>query len=137
MFLGPGIGGYCPPQDGAFSVWAYDHVLGWEDDIFRPTPTAIDINYTRALRVPQLVQHVLRNLGEPVAAADVLILGVSYREDMGDTRYSGSEIILWRLVEMGAGVKAHGPYVEQPESNGDGSNYRVSAFSRQGQLQGF
>ena len=31
---------------------------------------------------------------------------------MGDTRYSGSEIILRKLTEMGADVKAHDPYVQ-------------------------
>jgi UDP-N-acetyl-D-mannosaminuronate dehydrogenase len=40
------------------------------------------------------------------------VLGVSYREDVGDTRYSGSEVIIRKLTEMGAEVKAHDPYVE-------------------------
>ena len=31
---------------------------------------------------------------------------------MGDTRYSGSEIIVRKLTEMGAEVKAHDPYVQ-------------------------
>jgi UDP-N-acetyl-D-glucosamine dehydrogenase len=143
MFPGPGIGGYCLPKDGALGAWGYEHILGWEDGILRLTPQAIDINDTRALRVPQLVRDALRNMGEPIAAADVLILGVSYREDVGDTRYSGSEIIVRRLVEMGARVKAHDPYVEHwaeiedPEVDESGTNYRIAAFSRQSQLDGF
>ena len=40
------------------------------------------------------------------------LLGASYREDVGDTRYSGSEIIVRRLVEMGADVCVHDPYVD-------------------------
>ncbi len=143
MFPGPGIGGYCLPKDGALGLWGYGHILGWQDDIFRLTPAAIDINDTRALRVPQLVRDALRNMGEPIAAADVLILGFSYREDVGDTRYSGSEVILRRLVEMGAQVKAHDPYVdhwaevEEPDLDEVGSHYRIAAFSRQNQLKGF
>jgi UDP-N-acetyl-D-glucosamine dehydrogenase len=112
LFPGPGIGGYCLPKDGGLGVWAYRHVLGWEDDIFRVTPVSIDINDSRALHVPQLVRDALRNMGEPIAAADVLILGISYREDVGDTRYSGSELIVRRLTEMGASIRAHDPYVE-------------------------
>ncbi len=46
-----------------------------------------------------------------MAASQVCLLGVSYREDVGDTRYSGSEIIIRKLTEMGADVKAHDPYV--------------------------
>lgn len=112
IFPGPGIGGYCLPKDGGLGLWAYKHIFGFEDDIFRITPTAIDINDTRSLHVPQLVRDALRNMGKPLASADVLLLGAAYREDVGDTRYSGSEVIVRKLAEMGADVKVHDPYVE-------------------------
>lgn len=112
MFPGPGIGGYCLPKDGGLGMWAYKHIFGWEDDIFRITPTAIDVNDTRSLHAPQLVRDALRNLGKPLAAAEVLVCGASYREDVGDTRYSGSEAMVRKLAEMGADVKVHDPYVE-------------------------
>lgn len=112
MFPGPGIGGYCLPKDGGLGMWAYKHIFGWEDDIFRITPTAIDVNDTRSLHAPQLVRDALRNLGKPLAAAEVLVCGASYREDVGDTRYSGSEVMVRKLAEMGADVKVHDPYVE-------------------------
>ncbi len=112
MFPGPGIGGYCLPKDGGLAVWSYKHLLGFEDDIFQITPAAININDTRALHVPQLVRDALRNMGRYIAASRVLLLGASYREDVGDTRYSGSEIIVRRLVEMGAEVSVYDPYVD-------------------------
>lgn len=112
LFPGPGIGGYCLPKDGGLGLWAYKHIFGWEDDIFRLTPLAIDVNDTRALHAPQLVRDALRNMGKPLAAAEVLVCGASYREDVGDTRYSGSEIMVRKLAEMGADVKVHDPYVE-------------------------
>jgi nucleotide sugar dehydrogenase len=112
IFPGPGVGGYCLPKDGGLGLWAYKHILGFEDDIFRITPLAIDINDTRGLHVGQLVRDALRNMGQPIAAADVLVLGAAYREDVGDTRYSGSEIVIRKLTEMGAEIKVHDPYVE-------------------------
>jgi len=112
MFPGPGIGGYCLPKDGGLGMWAYKHIFGWEDDIFRITPLAIDINDTRSLHAPQLVRDALRNMGKPLAAAEILLLGAAYREDVGDTRYSGSEIMVRKLTEMGAAVRVHDPYVE-------------------------
>ncbi|MFZ7110836.1 MAG: nucleotide sugar dehydrogenase [Desulfatiglandales bacterium] len=111
IFPGPGIGGYCLPKDGGLGLWAYKHLLGFEEDIFRITPEAININDTRALHAAQLVRDALRNMGMILAACQVTVLGASYREDVGDTRYSGSEIIVRKLTEMGAEVKAHDPYV--------------------------
>ncbi len=112
IFPGPGIGGYCLPKDGGLGVWAYHTLMGFEDDIFKMTPQAIDINDTRALRVPQLVRDALRNMGKIVAASKIAVLGASYREDVGDTRYSGSELVVRKLAEMGGEVVVHDPYVE-------------------------
>jgi nucleotide sugar dehydrogenase len=111
IFPGPGIGGYCLPKDGGLGLWAYRHLLGFENEIFKITPQAININDTRGLRAAQLARDALRNMGRIVAASQIAVLGVSYREDVGDTRYSGSEIIVRKLTEMGAEVKAHDPYV--------------------------
>ncbi len=112
IFPGPGIGGYCLPKDGGLGVWAYRHIHGFEDDIFKITPLAIDINDTRALRVAQLTRDAMRNMSRPLAAAEILVLGASYREDVGDTRYSGSELVVRRLTEMGAEMRVHDPYVQ-------------------------
>ena len=112
IFPGPGIGGYCLPKDGGLGLWAYKHLMGFEDDIFRITPEAININDTRGLYVAQLVRDALRNMGRMVAASQISLLGASYREDVSDTRYSGSELIVRKLAEMGAEVKIHDPYVK-------------------------
>lgn len=111
IFPGPGIGGYCLPKDGGLGLWAYRHIHGFEDEVFKITPIAIDINDTRALHVAQLTRDALRNMGRPIASAEILVLGASYREDVGDTRYSGSELIVRRLTEMGAELRVHDPYV--------------------------
>lgn len=114
IFPGPGIGGYCLPKDGGLGYWAYRHILGFEDgdSIFKITPTAIDINDTRALHVAELMRDALRNMGRYVAGAEILICGASYRQDVGDTRYSGSELVVRKLSEMRAEIRVHDPYVD-------------------------
>ena len=114
IFPGPGIGGYCLPKDGGLGYWAYRHILGFEDgdNVFKITPESIDINDTRALHVAELTRDALRNMGRYIAGADVLLCGASYRKDVGDTRYSGSEIVVRKLTEMGADMRVHDPYVD-------------------------
>jgi len=114
IFPGPGIGGYCLPKDGGLGYWAYRHILGFEDgdQVFKITPSAIDINDTRGLHVAELTRDALRNLGRYIAGAEVLMCGASYRQDVGDTRYSGSELVARKLAEMGADVRVHDPYVD-------------------------
>ncbi|NOZ84871.1 MAG: GDP-mannose dehydrogenase [Deltaproteobacteria bacterium] len=114
IFPGPGIGGYCLPKDGGLGYWAYEHLLGFQDgdNVFKITPNAIDINDTRALHVAELTRDALRNMGRYIAGAEVLLCGASYRQDVGDTRYSGSELVVRKLTEMGAEMRVHDPYVD-------------------------
>lgn len=114
IFPGPGIGGYCLPKDGGLGYWAYKHILGFDDadKLFRITPEAIDINDTRSLHVAELTRDALRNMGRYIAGSEVLVCGASYRQDVGDTRYSGSEIIVRKLTEMGADIRVHDPFVD-------------------------
>lgn len=114
IFPGPGIGGYCLPKDGGLGYWAYKHILGFEDgdSIFRITPAAIDINDTRALHVAELTRDALKDMSRYIAGSEVLLCGASYRQDVGDTRYSGSELVIRKLTEMGADLRVHDPYVD-------------------------
>lgn len=112
IFPGPGIGGYCLPKDGGLGFWAYKHILGFDDDIFKLSTMAIDINDTRGLHVATLTRDALRNMGRYIAGAKVLLCGASYRQDVADTRYSGSEIVVRKLTEMGADLSVHDPYLE-------------------------
>lgn len=131
IFPGPGIGGYCLPKDGGLGYWAYKHILGFEDGdkVFRITPTAIDINDTRALHVAEMTRDALRNMDRYIAASRVLIAGASYRQDVGDTRYSGSELVVRKLTEMGAEMRAHDPYVDVWWEFAEQDNYPASGLS--------
>ncbi|MGD9175587.1 MAG: UDP binding domain-containing protein [Desulfobacterales bacterium] len=135
IFPGPGIGGYCLPKDGGLGVWSYHTLMGFEDNVFKITPAAIDINDTRSLRVPQLVRDALRNMGKIVAASKVVLLGAAYREGVGDTRYSGSEIIVRKLAEMGAEIAVNDPYVQrwwelEKQDSYPGPDHSMSRFFR-------
>jgi nucleotide sugar dehydrogenase len=131
IFPGPGVGGYCLPKDGGLGYWAYSHILGFEDgdSVFKITPTAIDINDTRGLHVAELTRDALRNLGRHIAGAEILLAGASYRQDVGDTRYSGSEIVVRKLTEMGADLRVHDPYVDHWYELENQDDYPVKGLS--------
>jgi len=130
IFPGPGIGGYCLPKDGGLGCWAYKHILGFEDKIFKVTPMAIDINDTRSLHAAEITRDALRNMGKYIAGAQILLCGASYREDVGDTRYSGSEIVVRKLTEMGAEMRVHDPYVDHWYELESQADYPAPGHSR-------
>jgi UDP-N-acetyl-D-mannosaminuronate dehydrogenase len=82
-------------------------------------------------------------MGRIVAASQITLLGVSYREGVSDTRYSGSEIVVRKLTEMGAEIKAHDPFVqhwweiEKQESYPAAGTSWSQFFRNQEQLEDF
>ncbi len=138
LFSGPGVGGYCLPKDGGFGMWSHRYLLGSNRDIFAMTPHAIDINDTRGFHVVELVGEALVEMRKELNGYKVLVLGCSYREDVGDTRYSPSELIVRKLHELGADVSVHDPYVQVwPEMRDQNINYDHSLarhFRRQQEL---
>jgi len=84
IFPGPGIGGYCLPKDGALGLWAYKHILGFEEDALPITTAAININDTRALHAAELVCEALAAMARPVTGSPILLCGATYREDVLD-----------------------------------------------------
>lgn len=113
LFPGPGVGGYCLPKDGGLGVWAYHNLLGFRTPLFKFTPMSIDINDSRPLHAAELVRDALKEMGRMVPNSRIAVLGAAYREDVGDTRYSGSELVVRRLTEMGADIAVHDPYVSK------------------------
>jgi nucleotide sugar dehydrogenase len=130
MFPGPGIGGYCLPKDGALGQWGVRHLLGDEESAFPLTTAAINVNDARGVHAAELVCDALAVMGRPVAGSQVLVCGASYREDVGDTRYSGSELIVRRLAELGAAVRVHDPYVDHWHELENQETYPAAGQSR-------
>ena len=137
LFPGPGIGGYCLPKDGGLGYWSYGNILGFEDEIFHITPTAIDINDKRGLRAAEATLESLTDMGKQIAGSKILICGASYRQDVGDTRYSGSEIVVRKLAESEVRISIHDPYVKDwPEFEHQSSDpqSKMNFFENQNSL---
>ena len=55
---------------------------------------------------------MLNSNGKPVNGTRILILGVSYKAGVGDTRESPAIKIVRLLMELGGDVRFHDPHVE-------------------------
>lgn len=109
FYPGPGLGGHCIPIDPKYLSWkANQH--GIET---RFIDLADQINREMPDHVVERIVRLLNDKGVPLPDADVLILGVSYKPDVPDTRESPAYDIIERLREFGANVSYHDPLVSE------------------------
>ncbi|WP_099771638.1 nucleotide sugar dehydrogenase [Mesotoga sp. H07.pep.5.3] len=105
---GFGVGGYCLTKDPLFAKVAAEKLFGKKID-FQFSERAVDINN----RMPLAVITRLENFfGNNLSGKKVLLLGVSYRQDVGDTRNTPSEVLLRELNRRCVEVTCHDPLVE-------------------------
>ncbi len=102
-----GVGGYCLTKDPVLANWAAGDLFGLDEKL----PMAIhsvDINDTMPTHTVELIDKVFPRISDK----RITILGVSYLEDVGDTRHSPSKILWERLIAKDAVVSVHDPFVE-------------------------
>jgi len=104
---GFGVGGYCLTKDPLLARIAARDLFGL-DHQFPFCTLAIETNCHAPLRVLAAVRG---QLGGSVAGKRILLLGVSYRQDVDDTRSSASEAFLDAATEAGAMVLVNDPLV--------------------------
>ena len=103
---GLGVGGYCLTKDPLMAGIAARELFARGDLEFPFSERAVEVNAAMPLNT---LTAVRRALGGSLAGKRLLLLGVSYRQDVGDTRYSPSEVLVRGLESEGAAVAAHDP----------------------------
>lgn len=106
---GPGLGGHCIPIDPLYLSWR----LKAQQFTARFIELASDINSEMPGYWVGRVQDSLNNASKAVKGSIVLILGVAYKADVSDIRESPSLDIAHLLIEKGADVRYHDPYVAE------------------------
>jgi UDP-N-acetyl-D-glucosamine dehydrogenase len=109
FYPGPGVGGHCIPIDPYYFAWKVQE----EEAQARFIQLAGEINDRMPDVVVEEVGDALNERGKSVRGSRVLILGVSYKRDVGDVRESPALKVIDRLQRKGAEVTYHDPYVEQ------------------------
>lgn len=110
FYPGPGIGGHCIGIDPIYLSWkarfhgADLHFIELARRLNAEMPHYV---------VSQAVYALNAHLQKAVSRSRVLILGVTYKKDVSDTRESPALDIMEELKQLGAQVNYHDPYVAQ------------------------
>ena len=109
---GPGLGGHCIPIDPFYLTWKarehnfYTEFIELAGKINESMPYFCRGKITRALNS----QH------KPIRGSKILVLGVAYKKDISDMRESSALKVIKLLLQQGALVSYHDPFVaELPE----------------------
>jgi len=107
---GPGVGGHCIPIDPNYLSHRVRVRLGYP---FRFVELAQEINAAMPSYVARRIQDQLNLDGKPLRGSVVLLLGVTYKQDIADTRESPAIPLAKILVRQGAELRFHDPLVKQ------------------------
>lgn len=105
---GPGVGGHCIPVDPSYLSHRVKAQLGYA---FRMVELAEEINSAAPLYVANRVWQSLNDRRIALNGAKILLLGVTYKANISDRRESPADPLAKRLLEWGAEVSYHDPYV--------------------------
>jgi UDP-N-acetyl-D-glucosamine dehydrogenase len=111
---GLGVGGYCLTKDPLFGKFSADKLFGRPDLDFPFSTSAVKTNNLMPVGSVTKLQSMLHG---SLAGKNILLVGVSYRPDVADTRFSPSATFLVEAEKLGASVTCYDPIVrEWPET---------------------
>jgi PAS domain S-box-containing protein len=94
MYPGLGVGGYCLTKDALLAAFGAEELLGLEAEL--PfSRSAILTNERMPLRALEMLRE---HFGGRLEGRRVLLLGVTYRPDVADTRSSPAEVLARALL---------------------------------------
>ncbi|MDP6403473.1 MAG: nucleotide sugar dehydrogenase, partial [SAR202 cluster bacterium] len=120
FYPGPGLGGHCIPVDPRYLAWKLK-TLDYDARFIR---LADEINLAMPMYWVNRVQDKLNQNAKPLNGSAVLVLGVTYKRDVDDTRESPALDIIEGLLNRGAQVTYHDPYARTLEADA----YRLSSI---------
>ncbi len=108
FYPGPGIGGHCIGIDPIY--------LSWKARLHGSDLHFIDLARRQNSEMPnyvvsQAVYALNQHLGKAISRSKVMMLGLTYKKNVSDTRESPALDILVHLKHLGANVSYHDPYV--------------------------
>ena len=107
MLPGLGVGGYCLTKDPLLASWARMNLFGGNEGLHQ-SEKGVHINDKMPLYAFEYLRSQYKG---SLAGKKVLLLGVSYLSDVGDTRYTPVEGFYDWLEIEGCAITLHDPHV--------------------------
>lgn len=108
-YPGAGVGGHCLPVDPYYLVKKAKE-LGYHSKVIT---AGRSINDNMPLHMLSLVQDALNDQAKSLKNSNIVVLGFSYKENVGDPRQSPAKTLLKHLKWKGANVIVVDPYIEE------------------------
>ncbi len=110
FYPGPGLGGHCIPIDPFYLTWKSREY----DTPTRFIELAGEVNTAMPHHVVEKVAEALdRKAGKALSRSRVLVIGLAYKKNVPDIRESPSLRLMELLVERGADVAYHDPFIPE------------------------
>ena len=106
MYPGVGVGGYCLTKDPLLASWARKNHFNSTSDL-EMSINGVSVND----QMPRFAFERLVKVFGDLLNKKVVFLGVSYRGDVGDTRFTPVEPLLKMIKDAGAQIILHDPFV--------------------------
>jgi len=106
---GFGVGGYCLTKDPLFAMISAREIFNLNGHNFPFSTQALEINQNMPLVT---FNKLKKHFNGKIKGKKILLMGISYREDVGDTRFSPAEVFFEHARKEGAQVFPHDPLVE-------------------------
>lgn len=124
MLPGLGVGGYCLTKDPLLASWSKQHIIGSNEGLAM-SENSVKVNDQMPLAT---FKHFKKHYTQDLNGKKVLLLGVSYLNDVGDTRYTPVQLLYNLLTTSGAVVSLHDPYVSYWEEEGQEVEADINAL---------
>ena len=109
MYPGIGVGGYCLTKDPLLASWSRKNHFDSNYSL-EQSERGVRINDKMPFYAFKYFKKVLKLTF--LKNLNILLLGVSYRSDVADTRYSPVEYFYLKCLKEGAYIEANDPYVK-------------------------
>lgn len=109
FYPGPGLGGHCIPLDPYYLSWKARE-YGFHTTLIE---NSMVINDSQPEYCVERAMHILNRQKKAINGAKILMLGVSYKNDIDDYRESPAIRVMNGLKKVGADVEYYDPWVPE------------------------